>query len=360
MYAISDDYLAALMGSHEMVTQVDVFDSDGIIAADVPIEDGSITATLMSDVTRSGTLSVARHLRDAGLFDPLTHRVRIHTGARGWPLIPIFTGRVQDAVDNDSGLIQVPVSDAGQDVLDADFEQPWRAATPGLIPAEMQRILHDVDPTFALNVTTTGTAATPEITWETSRGEAMDKLAAAINGIWQANRVGSFDLYDNPYRSTAVPELAVVLRDGPDGTLVSCVETVSRSEVRNSITLVVERADNSPPLRVTVRDTNPNSPTFWGGKFGKSNRVVKLQTVLSYSEALGVAQRVLRQSLALHRSWRLSTPHFPVLDPGDVIGVWRRGQFTAQVVETISYPLAAIQASSVATRELRLTEEVPQ
>lgn len=359
MWAVSDDYLRALMGSHEMVTQVDVFDDGGIIRADVPIEDGQITATLMSDVTRSGQLSVTWHLIDAGLFDPLSHKVRIQTGIPGWPLIPIFTGRVQDVVEGDNGLAQVTVADAGQDVVDADFEQPWRTVRPTLIPAEMQRILLDLDPAFGLNVTTPSTADTPDITWESSRGEALDKLAAAINSVWQANRVGSFDLYANPYQQTPPPALALVLSDGPGGTLTSCVATSSRDKVKNSITLVVERADNSPPIRVTVRDDRAGSPTLWGGKFGKSNRVVRLQTVLSYAEARSVAQRILSQSLALARSWRLVTPHFPVLDPGDVIGVWRRRRFSAQVVETVSYPLRAISGTTIATRELRTIDQEP-
>jgi hypothetical protein len=221
----------------------------------------------------------------------------------------------------------------------------------------MQAILHDVDPRFGLDASTAPEGSAPAVTWEENRGEALDQLAASINGIWQPDRVGSFVLYPNPYRLATPPEIPVLLFDGPGGNLTQHTELRTRSSVRNSITVVVERAENAPPLRVTVRDERAGSKTRWGGKFGKSNQVLRLQTTDSAGEAVSVAQRMLNQSLALGRSWRITTPHFPLLDPGDVSGVRYQGEVTARVVESITYPLAAINATSVSMRELRYQTE---
>lgn len=359
MWAYSEALLQALLGDHELVVEVDVFTSAGVRAANVPIEDGIVRATFLSDVCREADLRVTRRLTDAGLFDTTRDRVRISTGPQGWPLIPIFTGRVQETVENDDGSVSVSCEDFGKDIVRANFEQPWQA-TPGIEPyLEMTRIIEDVDPAFGLDVSRALSGSTPVVTWDENRAQALDELAAAINCIWQPDRVGSFVLYPNPYALTSTPDVPFMLTDGPGGNITSFTKITTRDPVYNSITLLVERADNAPPIRVTVRDTDPSSPFLWGGEFGKQNRVIRLNTPGGVGATEFVARRILRQSLALGQSWRLSTPHFPLLDPGDIIGANRQGVPTVQVVESLTYPLLAVGSTTIATRELRNTVEGP-
>lgn len=356
-WAFTPDLLASLSGGHEMAVQVDVFTSAGIRAANVPIEGGTINATLLSDVCRSGTITVARRLIDQGLFDPDRDRVRVSTGVKGYPLIPIFTGRVIQTSEPETGLVSVSVDDFGQDIVKAVFEQPWEAAAGSPVATEMVRLIRDVNPLYTVDVGRALNGSTPQVVWDENRAGALDELAAAINCVWQSDRSGGFVVYPNPYNLTTPPPLVLTLSDGPGGTLTSCVKVSSRDDVYNSVTVLVERADNAPPIRITVRDTDPGSPYFWGGEFGKQNRVVRLNTPGGVGAASLMAQRLLTQSLALARSWRIVTPHFPLLDPGDVIGVRRRGEITAQVVESITYPLDATDSTSIGTRELRRTVE---
>lgn len=360
MWPHSEQFRRALLGSHDMQTQVDVFDADGLRATNVPIVTGTISANLLSDVCRSGSVTVAGRLVDGGLFDPARDLVRISTGIDGFPLVPIFTGRVQEVTEDYAGQAVVQVDDFGRDIVEAKFEQPWQASQGDAVSTEMRRIIKDVNDDFGLDssLALPGVVASG-LVWEESRGEALDSLAAAINCIWQTERTGSFVLYPNPYNLTEPPSLTITLSDGPSGTLTSLTRNTTRDKVYNSVTVLVERSDNTPPLRVTVRDTSPSSPFLWGGKFGKVNQVLRLQTPGGAGDAALVAQRVLNQSLALARSWRLTTPHFPLLDPGDVIAVTARGDTTVQVVESITYPLEAIAATSIATRELRQQVEVP-
>lgn len=358
MWPVSAATLAALSQDHEMDTRVRVFNKAGLRASSVPIEGGTINATILADVCRSGSLTVARRFTDRGLFDPRQDRVSILTGPKGFPLIPIFTGRVMDTSRPAGGLVQVQVEDYGRDVVDALFEQPWQARTGSPVPEEMRRIIQDVDATFGVDLTRAVAGTTPNVTWEENRAQALDELAAATNAIWQSDRAGSFIVYPNPYSLTGVIPSVVTLSTGSSGTLTSFIENTTRDKVFNSITVLVERANNVPPLRVTVRDEGANSPFRWGGEFGKVNRVVRLQTPLNAGQAKLMAQRVLHQSLNLYRSWRLSTPHFPLLDPGDVITVVERGVTSTQVVESISYPLRALDDTAIATRELRQEMEV--
>lgn len=351
MYRVSAETLEALGNNHEMDVQVNVFTRRGLRAANIPIHSGTITASILSDVCRSGSLTVSQRLTDQGLLDPAQDRVQIFTGPRGFPLIPIFIGRVTDQSRPSGGLVQVQVADYGQDIVDARFEQPWQANVSTPISAEMRRIIQDVDPSFAVQ-TSIPRSFSPNVVWEEDRAGALDSLAASSNAIWQADRSGGFVIYPNPYSLTYNPQPVHRFSTGPGGTLTGFTQNTTRDKVYNSITVLVERPNNTPPIRVTVRDNSPSSPFRWGGEFGKVNRIVRLQTPGGVGEGTLLAQRLLTQSLSLFRSWRLATPHFPLLDPGDIIGVTEQDT-TLQVVESISYPLQAITETSFATRELR-------
>lgn len=357
MYPVAAETLAALSNNHEMAVVVNVFTRQGVRAADIPIHSGTITATILSDVCRSGSITVSQRLTDAGLLDPARDRVQIFTGARGFPLIPIFIGRVTDRSRPAGGLVQVQLADYGKDIVDARFEQPWQANTTLPVPLEMRRIIKDVDSVFSVDVDRVPWRSTPNVVWEEDRAGALDQLAAGTNSIWQSDRVGGFTIYTNPYSLTSVPSPVHAFSTGPEGTLTGFTENTTRDNVFNSVTVLVERPNNVPPIRVTVRETDPGSPFRWGGEYGKVNRIVRLQTPGGVAEATLLARRLLSQSLSLFRSWRLATPHFPVLDPGDIISVTEQ-ETTIQVVESITYPLQAINESTFATRELRNYIEV--
>lgn len=359
MYTVEDHILRALLRSHEMVCQVDVFDDDGLRAANVPIINGNITATLLSDVCRTGTLVVSKKLLDAGLFDPYWDKVRISTGVQGLPLIPIFTGRVGDLTIRDGASVTVPLDDFGEDIIGADFEKPWVVRRNRSVLAEMRRIIQDVSPDFTVDTTGTPDGKTPDVSWNGNRGNGLDELATGINAIWQSTRTGGFVVYPNPYDLGVPPKAVVTLTDGDGGSLINFEEVRSRSEVYNSITVEVQRADGGAPIRVTVRDNRASSKTRWGGKFGKRNRRISLQTPIDESGARQIARRILGQSLALARSWRFSTPHFPLLDPGDVVAVSVDGEIRAHVIESVNYPLLALNETQFTSRELRqYAEEV--
>lgn len=357
VWPYSAGLLDALTHSHTMRVQIDVFNSQGVRESNIPFQGGQISASLSTAVCRSGQFQVSQNLIDTGLLDPRRDRVRILTGAEGFPLVPIFTGRVIDVNPSDSGMVQVQVEDYGRDIVAAKFEQPWQAFQYAAVAEEMRRLITDVNANFPVDTSRALFGTTPVITWEDDRAQALSELAASINCLWQPDRAGGFTIFPNPYNLTSPPAWELELSDGPGGTLNSCSESRTRDEVYNSITVLVELADNSPPVRVTVRDESPSSPFQWGGEYGKVNRTVRLQAAGGLYTARLLANRLLNQSLALYRSWRLTTPHFPLLDPGDVIAVTRRGETTLQVVESLSYPLEAIQATSIATRELRQETE---
>lgn len=357
VYPVTAEQAAALLESHQMSVRVECLRGSESLGT-IPFSGGDVTATFTSQINREANLVVPVTVTDAGLLNPLTDHIMIFTGIPGIVEVPIFFGRINSAQEDDTGRVRVNCIDQSSDIIKAKFEQPWQAFVGGYIADEMVRMIIDVDGDFSVDISRAPVLPLPAGTWEEDRGSALDEMASSLNCIWQADRIGGFVVYPNPYTIGASVTPVFGLEDGPDGNLVSNVETRSREYISNSVTVIVERTDNSPPIRVTVRDSGATSPTRWGGLFGKQNTVRKFRSPIGPSEAASVAIRILTQSLALSRSWQITTPHFPLFDPGDVISVKWRGNISTQVVESISYPLMAIDNSSLSTRELRLQEEI--
>lgn len=356
MFPVSAQVLAALSGPYEAVTDVWLLRDTPTL---VPVAAGTVSASYRSQVARTASLTVDRETYRNLMLTPISDQVMIRVGVKGLPMIPIFTGRI-DSINEDleTSSVDLDCVDRGADVIRARFEVPY--ATTGLqtVTFDMGAILIDVDGSFVASFDPAIIdSPDPVQIWEEDRGEALDNLASAINSIWMADRSGGFTIFRNPYSLPMEPPGVATIENGVGGSTVTVGAVTSRSEVANSVTVVVERTDGAAPVRVTVRDTGATSPTRWGGPFGKQNLIVKNQTLANDSEAQAVAARLLQQRLAATRTWSITTPLFPILDPGDVITVILDGNVTLQVVEQVTYPLDAVGETSITTRQWQFIEE---
>lgn len=357
-FIVSPSQLAAFTGSHEMSTRVVVLRGSESLG-EIPATDISINATYGTRGGRDGRMTVDRLLLDRGLLNPASDQVIIWTGIKGVVEVPIFTGRVDVTDDDSGGQVEVELLSRSAEAIRAAFEVPWAVSAPLLSTSEVIKIIQDVDPAWGVDTSRATARILPaNLVWESDRGQALDQIAQGASQIWQPDRTGGFVLFDNPY--SIGPSLAsqsvVTLTEGVGGCLVNVRQSKSREGIYNSVTVVVERVDNTEPLRVTVRDTDPGSPTMWGGLFGKQNLVVKNQNPTNLADAVALGLRILRQSLALQRSWRITVPHLPVLDPGDVFTLWYQNEVTAQVVESVDYSGQARDGTVISSRELTLAE----
>jgi hypothetical protein len=348
----------AFLGNHEMSTRATVF-RGGQSLGDIPLMDMEVHATYGTRGGRDATLVVDHGVVADGLLNPLSDQVILYTGIKNFVEVPIFTGRVATRNAEDASEVTVPLMSRGVSIIEAQFEVPWPVTVPYLSTSEIMKIIQDVDPTWAVDTSRATARAIPtNLVFEWDRGQALDQIAQGASQVWQPDRTGGFVLYDNPYSigPALASESVVTLTDGEGGVTARVLDAITREGVYNSVTVVVERVNNTEPIRVTARDTDPLSPTLWGGVFGKQNKVVKNQNPTNISDASLLALRILRQSLALQRSWRIEVPHLPFLDPGDVFTLWYQNEVTAQVVESIAYSGTAEQRTVISSRELTLSE----
>jgi len=355
VWTVTPTQQAALLDNHNMSTKVSVV-RGGTSLGDIPVVSASITATYNTQGGRDGSIVVDKELIDSGLLNPLSDQVYIRTGISGVVDIPIFTGRVDSQVlEMPDGKVEVPLLSRSAEAIRAAFETPWAATDGNQARMEMAKILQNVNPAWTVDYSHARDVLIPSgLVWEDDLGQAMDQLARGASLIWQPDRTGGFTIYTNPYFiGVSAPSTGIVFRDGENGVTVNVQAAKSREGIYNSVTVVAERYGNQVPVRVTVRDNNSASPTYWGGVFGKQNLVVKSQLPIDVNGCEELATRVLRQSLSLQRSWTITLPHFPLLDPGDVFALWFDGEITTQVAESVQYAGSAQDSTVINSRELR-------
>lgn len=363
VYPASDLLRQALEASHEMTVDVFVLRDGTSTPIDDGISDMSCTATLGTQGGRSATLTVDRALiDDTGLFDPYQDEVMIRTGVRGVGDIPLFVGRVDGLDDDETGKVAVDLISRADELKRAGFEAPFPSSRGLTQTQQMRQIIQSINAAWTVTSNVVDDPPVPVAVWEEDPGQALDDLAGGINALWAPDRGGGFTIVTNPYTLATEPAPVAVLRDGEDGVLVQVRAVRSREAIHNSVTVVVERTDGLSPIRVTVRDTDPTSPTLWGGAFGKQNEIIKTQTTLNRTDATTLANRRLSQSLALARSWSITMPPGvgQLLDPGDLVAVWYRDEVTAQVVESIRYAKNAQSTVVADTRQFRTITPLPE
>ena len=359
MWPVTAAQKAALLGSHPMELLVTVL-RNGVAVADIDPISGNLSATYATQGSRDGSLVVDQTVIDRGLLNPLSDEVYIRTGIPSYVSVPIFTGRVDAHNASSEGSVEVPLLSRSAEAIRAGFEVPWAALDNNEARLEIRRILNSINGGWAVDIASANSNTIGRgLVWEDDPGQALDQLARGASLIWQPDRTGGFRIYTNPYLNPSTAVSVLTLSDGVNGTAVDVQSAKSREGIFNSVTVVAEKYGNQAPVRVTVRDNGAMSPTRWAGPFGKQNLIVKSQIPIDVAQCRDLATRILGQSLALQRTWTITTPHLPLLDPGDVFGLWYRGELTVQVAENINYTVDAQDPTVITSRELRqITPEI--
>jgi len=327
------------------VFQADLYDGPGgtVIARDVPVFSGSISANLTHRVTRTGTFTLGGEwwpsTDPAAPLTPYRTVVNIRAGIRygdgSREIFDVITGRVGEITRNDDGSVTARVDDLAADVLGVEFEQPRNSENVSVV-SQIRRLISEALPEATFGTDDVTDAATPVLTWDTDRGKALDDLANAIGGRWYALGNGDFVVREYPYDVGTVVQ---TVQDGKGGLLVSGAPSITRDGAANSVTVFVERFDGGAPFTVTARDNSPTSPTRWGGPFGRVTKVIKVQTPLTIGQAQTLARAELNAATALSSSWTVAMVPDYTLEPGDTVRLISRGENQVQLIDSITYPL---------------------
>jgi len=349
------NYQAALRSPHRLSVRVDAYDIDGVPRAlDLRPTGGSVTANLTNRVTRSARFTMTRPDFPDDSDDALSPEfavVQIRAGIRFGDdteeLFPVFTGRVATSTLRPDGQVEFVCDDLAADVLGFRFEQP-RTTRYATTLDEIHALILDALPQAMFAGDTVVNQPTPSsLTWDEDRGQALDDLAESLGGRWFALGDGSFTVRPFDY---AYGPIAQTFYDGDGGLLLEATVSRSREGVANSVTVVSERTDGSTPVRVPVRNTDPTSPTEFGGKFGRVSQIIKVQTPLTSGQATTLATTQLQAAGALVRQWSASVVPDYALEPGDTVALSFMAVADLQIIDQITYPLTTGESMTISGR----------
>jgi hypothetical protein len=360
--APSDRFLPTLRESHVPYTQVQMLRTDGVVV-DLAHTGGSVTVDRGSAVRRTCTVTVP----DVSLL-PMTPtdqlavygaRLRITRGIiygdGSIEAVPLGLFRI-DKISGDPALGPVTIEGSGLEAVVADdkFTAPYstRGGTAA-VTAITGLIQASIPGAVVTNRATDATIGT--MTWDVQgdRWAAVQECATAIGAEVYADADGQFVIAELPDILTA--PVAWDVDAGATGVLISANRAFSRDGMYNMVVASGENSeDNIPPVSGTASDTDPMSPTYVGGPFGRVPRFYSSATLINSALAQGAANKLLRDSVKPNATVSLTSLPNPCLEPGDVLRVtYEDGRRELQQVEsfTISLGLDSITIETIGGKQ---------
>jgi hypothetical protein len=360
MYRVSDWFLARLAESHTPITRVQLFQTDGQII-DVPHTGGSVTVDRSQAIRRTCSVTVADpSLIPRTAADKLATygaRLRISRGltygsADDTELVPLGLFRL-DSVDGD--LSDGPVTLQGKAIeafiADDRFFEPYTASgtVVGAITAIIQRTLPTAD---VISTVTDAPIGSRAFDVDADPWAGAQEIAATVGAEVYTNADGVFTISTLPDLLATAPVWAVEAVEG--GVYVSGSRAMTSDGVFNGVLARGENtSDNSPPVSALVVDSDPGSPTFWGGPFGRRMKSISSSTLTTTAACGQAAALELAKAKAPNASGDFSSLPNPALEPGDVIRVTHPdgtrelhqvASFTVPLDEGGDFPITTISA----------------
>ena len=168
----------------------------------------------------------------------------------------------------------------------------------------------------ATRVTATG-STTPEVVFDalSDPWDAVRDLAAADALVAYFDPLGT--LVVGP---RAAVETGVEYAPGPGSMLVDSTRTISAERTYSGVIVRGEHPDH-PPVREEVWDTNPVSPTYADGPFGRRPYGLTSALLTDPAKARAAAQTLLERVSRMRQTATLRHVGHPGHDIGDVVTV---------------------------------------
>lgn len=350
MYPVSPAFIAALSTPHQVVVRVDGSLAGTPTVTDLPIVGGSVTVDRGSKIRRSLSLTVA----DPSYLpwtatDPLAVYGQQLTVSRGiqFPdgtreMCPLGTFRLDDpGGDVDMGPVTLTGKSLEAAVQDDRFTAPRSTSGYSSTVVAITALIQETLPGAVVVNSTGRDQPCARIVWDAQadRWDAVAALATSMQAECYVNVLGQFVIADIPNLATATPVWTIAA--GLTGNLVAASRKLSRAGVYNAVIASGESAyAGLPPVSAMVQDTDPTSPTRWGGPYGRVPRFYSSGLLTTVAQCSAAAASMLRDAIAPNIETSLTSLPNPALEAGDCIRLTYAGGRTERVlVQSFSVPL---------------------
>lgn len=270
--------------------------------------------------------------------------------------IPLGYYRIDSAEQDDSpyGPIRLSGSDRMAGIVDARPLQPEEFEATRTVASVFAELVGDVYPDATILFDDESAAATigRVLVMEESRFAVLQEIATSLGKIMFWDGTGVLRVVTAPDEDTPVWEV----KAGHNGVLINAARRVTREGMFNAVVATGEAGETDvPPVVGVAVDAGPNSPTRWGGRFGKVPRFYSSPFITTQIQADNAARQMLRRSIGAPYAVDFGTVVNASLQPYDPIRVTQQdGNRELHVVERLTIPLTAEDAMSGSTREKTL------
>ncbi|MCQ6554789.1 DUF5047 domain-containing protein [Streptomyces sp. C10-9-1] len=352
MHAVTPAFLKTLAVSHQMVVRVDAYYDGDLTVPDLPILDGAVTVDRGSKIRRTLSLTVADPsylpweptdpLATYGQELVVSRGIRYSNGATEW--VPLGTFRVDEPQgDTLYGPVTVTGGSAEAHLVDDPFQVP--TSTRGYsgcfdaIEALIRQTLSDAVIVNLTSDTRNPTCAVADWDAGNDRWDAVAQIAQAMQAEIYVDATNRFVVVDRP--DVLTDPVVWEIAEGEGGTLISSARQMSRKGVANAVVAVGENtASGSAPVSAVAKDTDPTSPTMWGGPYGKVTKFISSPLWTTSGSCLSAATYALAEAIAPNIQTSISSLPNPALEGGDVIRVSHVGRKELFLIQSLAIPLS--------------------
>jgi hypothetical protein len=192
---------------------------------------------------------------------------------------------------------------------------------------------------------------------ERERFEFLDELVKAQGKIWYWDHRGALVVKTAPDPTVPVFDVTCGQNGLTPGVLVGMGRELTSEGIYNAVVADGEGADDQPPVRGVAIDNNPNSPTYYHGRFGPVPRFFSSQFLATDGQAFAAAAELLRQSTGLTYSVALELSPNPALEPDDPVNVRSAPHEPSElhIIDVLTIPLTDDAVMTAQTRKQTVT-----
>ena len=376
MRPVTDSFLSAVRGSHKAIFRARILapglvgvnpgplNADGSPLNEIPILSGDVTFDTTADVnsTLDLTTNIAWPGLPTSLGNPYGSEIYIERGVQYANGIKEYVGlgyfRI-DAIEQQNapkGTLRITGSDRMANIRDGRRAQPIQFSAGASVGAVIDFAVGEVVPSLVTVYDTSlyTTFLVADAIMDQDRLGFVQNLVAAYGKVAYFDYAGRLQIKSAP-SPTSQP--VYTINSGANGVLVSMDRAISRDSVYNAVVVTGEAAGQLPPVMAIAYDTDPASPTRWGGPFGYIPEFYSSSFLTTSAQCLSAGKAILTNATGVPYSVSLGTVPNPALEGWDVISVSYATSADSEthIVDKISYGLSVSGPMGIDTRKQYIT-----
>ena len=327
MYPLSSKAAQALVQSHGMDVRATAYGSFGTL--EIPISGGGAKSDAKSQVRRTASTSTNLSLwprdpksvlRPTGTEIQIDYGIVLPGGRKEW--IPVIRGLLTDATRArpipNAGSFPLKLVDRAKRVAEDRFTAPTQTVAGALTVVEIRRLIQETLGTGVQVIDKTGSVhVAPVLDIERERwADGVERLADSIAAEVFFDPEGNAIIRPQPQ---ITDQYVWRIASGAGGNLLSKEDSLSRESVYNGVVVVGERTDGTPPVTATVWDTDPTSPTYYLGPFGRKPRFYSNPQLTTVPQCQAAGAAMLARVKGLNSKVKFTSLVNPALEAGDVV-----------------------------------------